>query len=183
MCPAGLQHGKIPNTYVTKLDGALADHADLASQSVEDLLRKISKVPDAIRPAVVNHGGGHANHCLFWQIMGAKQGGQPGGDLAAAINDTFSGFETFKEKFSQAAATRFGSGWAWLVCKAGNLEVFSTPNQDSPLMEGFEPILGLDVCEHAYYLNSQNRIPDYITAFWNVVNWDRVGENFKAAKA
>ena len=178
-----IHHGKHHNTYVTKLNGALADHADLASQSVEDLLRNISKVPDAIRPAVVNHGGGHANHSLLWQIMGAKQGGQPGGDLAAAINDTFSGFETFKEKFSQAAATRFGSGWAWLACKAGNLEVFSTPNQDSPLMEGFEPILGLDVWEHAYYLNYQNRRPDYITAFWNVVNWDRVGENFKAAKA
>ena len=177
-----IHHGKHHNTYVTKLNDALKDHSDLAAKSVEDLLRDIGSVPDGIRHAVMNHGGGHANHSLFWKIMGPKKGGQPGGDLAKAIDGTFGGFEGFKGKLSTAAATRFGSGWAWLACKAGRLEVFSTANQDSPLMEGFEPILGLDVWEHAYYLNYQNRRPDYITAFWNVVNWDQVAENYKAGK-
>ena len=177
-----IHHGKHHNAYVTKLNDALKDQPALAAKGVEDLLRDIGSVPDGIRQAVMNHGGGHANHSLFWKIMGPKKGGQPGGDLAKAIDGTFGGFEGFKGKLSTAAATRFGSGWAWLACKAGRLEVFSTANQDSPLMEGFEPILGLDVWEHAYYLNYQNRRPDYIAAFWNVVNWDQVAENYKAVK-
>ena len=177
-----IHHGKHHNTYVTKLNEALKDHPDLAAKGVEDLLRDIGSVPDGIRQAVKNHGGGHANHSLFWKIMGPSKGGQPGGDLAKDLESTFGGFDGFKEKFAAAAATRFGSGWAWLACKAGRLEVFSTANQDSPLMEGFEPILGLDVWEHAYYLNYQNRRPDYIAAFWNVVNWDQVSENYKAGK-
>ncbi len=177
-----IHHGKHHNTYVTKLNDALKDHSDLAAKSVEDLLRGIGSVPDGIRQAVKNHGGGHANHSLFWKIMGPNKGGQPGGELAKDIESTFGGFDGFKGKFAAAAATRFGSGWAWLACKAGRVEVLSTANQDSPLMEGFEPILGLDVWEHAYYLNYQNRRPDYIAAFWSVVNWDQVAENYKAAK-
>ncbi len=177
-----IHHGKHHNTYVTKLNDALKDHSSLAAKSVEDLLRDIGSVPDGIRQAVMNHGGGHANHSLFWKIMGPNKGGQPGGDLAKALDGTFGSFDGFKGMFTAAAATRFGSGWAWLACKGGRLEVLSTANQDSPLMEGFEPILGLDVWEHAYYLNYQNRRPDYIAAFWNVVNWDQVAENHKAAK-
>ncbi len=177
-----IHHGKHHNTYVTKLNEALKDHSDLAAKGLEDLLRDIGRVPDGIRQAVKNHGGGHANHSLFWKIMGPNKGGQPGGELAKEIESTFGGFDDFKGKFAAAAATRFGSGWAWLACKDGRLEVLSTANQDSPLMEGFEPILGLDVWEHAYYLNYQNRRPDYIAAFWNVVNWDQVAENHKAAK-
>ena len=177
-----IHHGKHHNAYVTKLNDALKDQPALAAKGVEDLLRDIGSVPDGIRQAVMNHGGGHANHSLFWKIMGPNKGGQPGGDLAKAIDGKFGSFDGFKGMFTAAAATRFGSGWAWLACKAGRLEVFSTANQDSPLMEGFEPILGLDVWEHAYYLNYQNRRPDYIAAFWNVVNWDQVAENYKAAK-
>ena len=177
-----IHHGKHHNTYVTKLNEALKDQPDLAAKGVEDLLRDIGSVPDSIRQAVMNHGGGHANHSLFWKIMGPNKGGQPGGDLAKAIDGKFGSFDGFKGMFTAAAATRFGSGWAWLACKAGRLEVFSTANQDSPLAEGFEPILGLDVWEHAYYLNYQNRRPDYIAAFWNVVNWDQVAENYKAGK-
>ncbi len=177
-----IHHGKHHNTYVTKLNDALKDHADLTAKGVEDLLRGIGSVPDGIRQAVKNHGGGHANHSLFWKIMGPNKGGQPGGELAKEIESAFGGFDDFKGKFAAAAATRFGSGWAWLACKGGRLEVLSTANQDSPLMEGFEPILGLDVWEHAYYLKYQNRRPDYIAAFWNVVNWDQVAENHKAAK-
>lgn len=177
-----IHHGKHHNTYVTKLNEALKDQPDLAAKGVEDLLRDIGSVPDGIRQAVMNHGGGHANHSLFWKIMGPNKGGQPGGDLAKAIDGKFGSFDGFKGMFTAAAATRFGSGWARLACKAGRLEVFSTANQDSPLAEGFEPILGLDVWEHAYYLNYQNRRPDYITAFWNVVNWDQAAENYKAGK-
>ena len=177
-----IHHGKHHNTYVTKLNEALKDQPDLAAKGVEDLLRDIGSVPDSIIQAVMKHGGGHANHSLFWKIMGPNKGGQPGGDLAKAIDGKFGSFDGFKGMFTAAAATRFGSGWAWLACKAGRLEVFSTANQDSPLAEGFEPILGLDVWEHAYYLNYQNRRPDYIAAFWNVVNWDQVAENYKAAK-
>ena len=177
-----IHHGKHHNTYVTKLNEALKDQPDLAAKGVEDLLRDIGSVPDSIRQAVMNHGGGHANHSLFWKIMGPNKGGQPGEDLAKAIDGKFGSFDGFKGMFTAAAATRFGSGWAWLACKAGRLEVFSTANQDSPLAEGFEPILGLDVWEHAYYLKYQNRRPDYITAFWNVVNWDQVAENYKAGK-
>ena len=176
-----IHHGKHHNGYVTKLNGALQDHPALASKSVTALLRDIGSVPDGVRQAVVNNGGGHANHSLFWTIMGPNKGGQPGGDLAKAIDTTFGGFGAFKEKFAAAAAKRFGSGWAWLAGKGGKLEVLSTANQDSPLMEGYEPILGLDVWEHAYYLKYQNRRPDYIAAFWNLVNWDQVAENFKKA--
>ena len=177
-----IHHGKHHNTYVSKLNEALKDQPDLAAKGVEDLLRDIGSVPDGIRQAVMNHGGGHANHSLFWKIMGPNKGGQPGEDLAKAIDGKFGSFDGFKGMFTAAAATRFGSGWAWLACKAGRLEVFSTANQDSPLAEGFEPILGLDVWEHAYYLNYQNRRPDYIAAFWNVVNWDQVAENYKVVK-
>ena len=176
-----IHHGKHHNTYVSKLNDALSAHADLAAKSVEDLLRDIGSVPDGVRQAVANHGGGHANHSLFWKVMGTNKGGQPGGELAKAIGDALGGFDSFKDSLSKAAATRFGSGWAWLACKDGKLEVFSTANQDSPLMNGYVPILGLDVWEHAYYLKYQNRRPDYISAFWNVVNWDQVAENYKAA--
>lgn len=177
-----IHYSKHHNGYVTKLNAALEGHADLAAKPIEALLTNIGDVPDGIRTAVRNNGGGHANHSLFWTIMGPGQGGQPGGELAAAIDSTFGGFDAFKEKFSNAAATRFGSGWAWLVVKDSKLEVLSTANQDSPLMEGYDPILGLDVWEHAYYLKYQNRRPDYISAFWSVVNWNEVANRFAAAK-
>ena len=177
-----IHHGKHHAGYVSKLNAALEGHADLQAKSVEDLLRGIDSVPDDIRTAVRNNGGGHANHSLFWQILSPK-GGQPSGDLAAAIKDACGSVDDFKAKFSDAAAGRFGSGWAWLVIgDGGKLHVYSTPNQDSPYMEGHTPILGLDVWEHAYYLNYQNRRPDYIKAFWNIVNWDKVGELYAAAK-
>ncbi len=176
-----IHHTKHHNTYVTKLNDALQAHSDLAAKTVEDLLRGIGSVPDGIRTAVMNHGGGHANHSLFWRIMAPNRGGQPTGELAKAIDDTFGSFDTFKDNFTKAAATRFGSGWAWLACKNGKVEVFSTANQDSPLTEGYEPILGLDVWEHAYYLKYQNRRPDYIAAFWNIINWDQVVENYRTA--
>lgn len=177
-----IHHGKHHNTYVTNLNNALEGHDDLASKSVEDLISDLNAVPENIRTAVRNNGGGHANHSLFWTIMSPNGGGEPTGELAEAINSTFGSFDAFKEKFAQAAATRFGSGWAWLIVNNGQLEVTSTPNQDSPLMEGKTPILGLDVWEHAYYLKYQNRRPDYISAFWNVVNWDEVAKRYSAAK-
>lgn len=177
-----IHHGKHHNTYVTGLNAALEGLDALADKSVEDLLRGIDDVPDDKRQAVTNHGGGHANHSLFWQILGTD-GDAPSGDLAAAIDDAFGSLDAFKEKFGAAAKTRFGSGWAWLVVDgSGALEVLSTPNQNSPLMDGKTPILGLDVWEHAYYLNYQNRRPDYIAAFWNAVNWGKVGEFYAAAK-
>jgi len=176
-----IHHGKHHNAYVTNLNKALEGHADLAGMPIENLLRDIGSVPDGARRAVINNGGGHANHSMFWRTMGPQKGGQPGGELARAIDHTFGSFDAFKEKFSTAGATRFGSGWAWLAAKGGALEVFSTANQDSPLMEGYHPLLGLDVWEHAYYLKYQNRRPEYIAAFWNVVDWDRVAEHFKAA--
>ncbi len=176
-----IHHGKHHAGYVAKLNAAIEGH-DLASHSVEDLLRNIEKVPADKKQAVVNNGGGHANHSLFWSTLSPNGGGEPTGALADAINSTFGSFADFKQKFADAAATRFGSGWAWLVVSNGSLEVTSTPNQDSPLMEGKTPILGLDVWEHAYYLNYQNRRPDYIEAFWNVVDWDAVNANFEAAK-
>lgn len=178
-----IHHTKHHQAYITNVNKALEAHAALASKPIEQLLREIGSVPDSIRQAVVNHGGGHANHALFWQIMGPAKGGKPGGALAEAINAAFSSFEAFKEKFAAAGTGRFGSGWAWLVVdKSKNLQVISTLNQDSPLMNGDTPILGLDVWEHAYYLNYQNRRPDYIAAWWNVVNWDKVAELFTAAK-
>ncbi len=174
-----IHHGKHHAGYVAKLNAALEGHDALAAKSVEDLLKGIKDVPEGIRQAVINNGGGHANHSLFWQVMGPGKGGSPSGALADAINSTFGGFDGFKEKFANAGATRFGSGWAWLVkTGAGKLEVCSSANQDSPLMSGNTPILGLDVWEHAYYLNYQNRRPDYIAAFWDVVNWDEVASRF-----
>lgn len=178
-----IHHGKHHQGYVNKLNAALEGNASLAAKSVEDLLRNMDAVPDAIKGAVRNNGGGHANHSLFWSVMSPSGGGSPEGALAKAINDTFGSFDGFKEAFSAAAGTRFGSGWAWLVVKAdGSLAVYSTANQDSPYMAGDTPILGLDVWEHAYYLNYQNRRPDYVSAFWNVVNWTAVASNFDAAK-
>lgn len=177
-----IHHGKHHAGYVAKLNAALEGHEALANKSLEDLLGDMNAVPDSIRGAVRNNGGGHANHSLFWSVMSPNGGGAPSGGLASAIDGTFGSFDAFKSQFSDAAGTRFGSGWAWLVVKAdGSLAVYSTANQDSPLMEGHTPILGLDVWEHAYYLNYQNRRPDYVSAFWNVVDWDVVAANFAAA--
>jgi Fe-Mn family superoxide dismutase len=176
-----IHHGKHHAAYVSNLNAALEGHDDLAGLSVEELLGKISEVPEAIRTAVRNNGGGHANHSLFWQIMSADGGGAPAGDLAAAIDRDLGGFDAFKQAFSKAAATRFGSGWAWLAIADGTLEVFSTANQDSPLMEGKTPIAGLDVWEHAYYLNYQNRRPDYVAAWFEVVDWSAVSARLAAA--
>lgn len=177
-----IHHDRHHNTYVTNLNAALEGHADLAAKSIEDLIANLDEVPEAIRTAVRNNGGGHANHSLFWEVIGPNAGGEPTGALAEAINNELGGFAKFKEDFAKAAATRFGSGWAWLSVKDGKLVVSSTPNQDSPIMEGATPILGLDVWEHAYYLNYQNKRPDYIAAFWNVVNWTEVGKRYEAAK-
>ncbi len=179
----GIHHGKHHQGYVNKLNAALEGHPALAAKSVEALLGNMDAVPTEIRGAVRNNGGGHANHSLFWSVMSPSGGGAPEGALATAIDDTFGSLDAFKEAFSAAAGTRFGSGWAWLVVKAdGALAVYSTANQDSPYMDGDTPILGLDVWEHAYYLNYQNRRPDYVSAFWNVVNWTAVASNFDAAK-
>lgn len=177
-----IHHTKHHNTYVTNVNNALADHSDLQGKSVEELIANLDAVPEAIRTAVRNNGGGHANHSLFWQILSPNGGGNPTGELASAIDAKFGSFDAFKEEFAKAATTRFGSGWAWLSVANGELEVSSTANQDSPIMEGKTPLLGLDVWEHAYYLNYQNRRPDYIGSFWNVVNWDEVSKRFTAAK-
>ena len=178
-----IHHDKHHAAYTNNLNSALEGHADLAGKSIEALLGDLNAVPEAIRTAVRNNGGGYANHNLFWEIMGPGAGGQPSGDLAAAIDAAFGSLTAFKEQFAKAATTRFGSGWAWLyVGQDGKLAVGSTPNQDTPLMEGNTPILGLDVWEHAYYLNYQNRRPDYITAWWNVVNWNAVSEKYAAAQ-
>lgn len=178
-----IHHSKHHNTYVTSLNAALEGQAGLAAKSVEDLISDLNAVPEAIRGAVRNHGGGHANHSLFWTVMSGSGGGKPSGDLAAAIDADLGGFDAFKDAFSKAAATRFGSGWAWLVVKNGKLAVLSTPNQDNPLMDGSgTPILCVDVWEHAYYLNYQNRRPDYVAAFFNVIAWDEVAQRFAAAK-
>jgi superoxide dismutase, Fe-Mn family len=177
-----IHHTKHHNTYVTNLNNALEGNEELLSKTVEEVVANLDAVPEAARTAVRNNGGGHANHSLFWQVISPNGGGEPAGELAEAINSKFGGFEGFKEEFSKAATTRFGSGWAWLVVNNGELEVTSTPNQDSPLMEGKTPILGLDVWEHAYYLNYQNRRPEYIGAFWNVVNWEEVNNRYTSAK-
>jgi superoxide dismutase, Fe-Mn family len=177
-----IHHTKHHNAYITKANAALEGH-ELATLSVEELLKNIDKAPADIKQGLINNAGGHANHALFWKVIGPNAGGTPTGNLAAAIDATFGSFDAFKQKFADAAATRFGSGWAWLVVNAdGGLEVTSTPNQDSPLMHGKTPVLGLDVWEHAYYLNYQNRRPDYIEAFWNVVNWEAVATFYAAAK-
>ena len=178
-----IHHDKHHAAYTNNLNSALEGHADLAGKSIEALLGDLNAVPEAIRTAVRNNGGGYANHNLFWEIMAPGGGGEPTGDLAAAINDAFGSFTAFKEQFAKAATTRFGSGWAWLyVGQGGKLAIGSTPNQDTPLMEGNTPLLGLDVWEHAYYLNYQNRRPDYITAWWNVVNWNAVAKRYAAAQ-
>jgi superoxide dismutase, Fe-Mn family len=178
-----IHHGKHHQAYINNANNALKDHPDLEKHSVEDLLRNLNSAPEAVRTVLRNNAGGHANHSLFWTILAPNAGGAPTGDLAAAIDSTFGSFDNFKAEFTKAATTRFGSGWAWLVVKGnGSLAVTSTANQDSPLMDGDTPILGLDVWEHAYYLNYQNRRPDYIGAFWNVVNWPEVARRYAAAK-
>jgi Fe-Mn family superoxide dismutase len=177
-----IHHGKHHQAYVNNLNGALEKHPELANQSVEELLRGIDRVPEDIRTVVRNNGGGHANHTLFWQIMGPGGGGVPSGALGDALMSAFGSFEAFKEKLADAAVKRFGSGWAWLTVSGGKLEVSSTANQDSPLMEGKTPILGLDVWEHAYYLNYQNRRPDYVKAWWHTVSWAEVARRFEAAR-
>ena len=177
-----IHHTRHHNTYVTNLNNALAGNEELLSKSVEEVISNLDAVPEAARSAVRNNGGGHANHSLFWQILSPNGGGAPAGELADAISSKFGSFESFKEEFAKAATTRFGSGWAWLSVSNGELEVSSTPNQDSPLMEGKTPILGLDVWEHAYYLKYQNKRPDYISSFWNVVNWDEVSKRYSQAK-
>ena len=176
-----IHHGKHHNGYVTKLNAAI-EGTELGSKSVEELISDMDSIPENIRGAVRNNGGGHANHSLFWTIMGPNAGGEPSGELADAINAEFGSFDEFKSKFATAAGTRFGSGWAWLSVDGGKLVVESTPNQDSPLMEGRTPILGLDVWEHAYYLNYQNRRPDYVAAFFNVINWAAVAQRYADAK-
>lgn len=177
-----IHHDRHHATYVNNLNAALEGHADLASKSVEELIANLDAVPESIRTAVRNNGGGHANHSLFWTLLSPNGGGNPTGEVAEAINAAFGSFDAFKAEFAKAAAGRFGSGWAWLVVDNGQLAITSTPNQDSPVMEGKTPILGLDVWEHAYYLNYQNRRPDYVQAFFNVVNWDEVNKLFAAAK-
>ncbi|XOV72730.1 MAG: superoxide dismutase [Verrucomicrobiota bacterium] len=180
-----IHHGKHHNTYITKLNGALEGQDALASKDIWDLVANLDAVPENIRGAVRNNGGGHANHSLFWSIMGPNGGGEPTGALGEAITSTFGSFDAFKDQFEAAGATRFGSGWAWLIVnKAGALEVVSTPNQDNPVMDGSGKIvIGCDVWEHAYYLRYQNRRPDYLKAWWNVVNWDAANQNYEAAKA
>jgi Fe-Mn family superoxide dismutase len=177
-----IHHGKHHQAYVTNLNAALEKAPDLAGASLDDLLADLSKVPESIRTAVRNNGGGHWNHALFWSLMAPNGGGEPSGDLAAAITSAFGSFSTFREQFQAAAMTRFGSGWAWLVSDKGTLSIMSTPNQDNPLMEGKTAILGLDVWEHAYYLHYQNRRADYVGAWWNVVHWGEVATHYAASK-
>ncbi|MFD1030730.1 superoxide dismutase [Metaplanococcus flavidus] len=177
-----IHHTKHHNTYITNVNAALEGHDDLSSKSVEELISDLNAVPEDIRTAVRNNGGGHANHSLFWQLLTPNGTGAPSGALAEAIDSKFGSFDEFKTKFETAGKTRFGSGWAWLTVSNGELEVTSTANQDSPLMDGKTPILGVDVWEHAYYLKYQNKRPDYLAAFWNVVNWDEVSKRFESAK-
>ena len=177
-----IHHDRHHKTYVDNLNKAIEGQAALASKSITDLLREINKVPENIRTAVRNNGGGHANHTMFWEIM-AKGGGEPTGPLADDIKKTFSDFAAFKGKIKEAALGRFGSGWAWLVLAGGKLQVLSTANQDSPYMDGQSPILGIDVWEHAYYLKYQNKRPDYVDAWWNVVNWNAIAKRYSEGKA
>ncbi|AZH28008.1 superoxide dismutase [Paenibacillus sp. M-152] len=178
-----IHHDRHHNTYVTNLNAALESAPELQSKSLEDLISNLDSVPESIRTAVRNNGGGHHNHSLFWEVIGPNGGGQPTGAIAEAINNELGGYDKFKEDFTKAATTRFGSGWAWLVVgKDGKLAITSTPNQDSPLFEGLTPVLGLDVWEHAYYLKYQNKRPDYIAAFYNVINWDEVNKRYATAK-
>ncbi len=177
-----LHHDKHHNTYVTNLNAAIEKYPELGEKSVEELISDMDAIPTDIKTAVQNNGGGHANHSFFWKIMAPNAGGEPTGEIKEAIDEAFGDFATFKEEFKKAAAGRFGSGWAWLVLEDEKLAITSTANQDSPLMTGQTPILGLDVWEHAYYLKYKNVRPDYIAAFWNVVNWDEVNKQFAAAK-
>ena len=176
-----IHHGKHHNAYVTNLNNAISGNESLESKSIIELISDLDSVPEDIRGAVRNNGGGHANHSLFWSIMGPGKGGEPSGALGEAINSSFGSFETLKDEFTKAGMTRFGSGWAWLSISNGSLVVSSTPNQDSPLMDGNEPIIGCDVWEHAYYLKYQNLRPDYLNAWWNVVDWDAASVRFDAA--
>ncbi|MBL0514449.1 superoxide dismutase [Aeromonas media] len=179
-----IHHSRHHQTYITNLNAALAELPELAALPVDELLARFDSLPVSVQGAVRNHGGGHANHSLFWQVMSPQGGGEPGGELAEAINRDLGGLDAFKHAFTQAALSRFGSGWAWLVVdKAGHLQVVSSANQDSPLMEGLLPVLGLDVWEHAYYLKYQNKRPDYIAAFYNVVNWPEVARRYQQALA
>jgi Fe-Mn family superoxide dismutase len=178
-----IHHGRHHKAYVDNVNKALEGQAALAAKPVEQLVREINSVPENIRTAVRNNGGGHANHTLFWEIMAKGAGGKPSGPLAEEINKTFGDFGKFQGKVKEAALGRFGSGWAWLVLAGGQLKVISTANQDSPLMEGQAPILGIDVWEHAYYLKYQNKRPDYVDAWWNVVNWNAVAKRYSEAKA
>ena len=174
-----IHHGKHHNAYVTNLNVALEAHPELAGKSAEDLIKNLGALPEGIRAAVRNNGGGHVNHTMFWEIMGPGKGGAPTGAIAAAITSTFGSFDTFKEQMNKGGATRFGSGWVWLVDNGGTLAVESTANQDNPMSDGKTPIFGIDVWEHAYYLKYQNRRPDYLAAWWNVINWDAVNARLK----
>ncbi len=177
-----IHHGKHHAAYVNNLNTALEKHPDLQAKKIEDLLHGINSVPEDIRTAVRNNGGGHANHTMFWHIMGPKAGGPPTGAIADAIKSSFGGFDAFKEQFAKAAIGRFGSGWAWVIDQGGKLVIESTPNQDSPLMEGKKIVFGLDVWEHAYYLKYQNRRPDYINGWWNVVNWNEINKRLSQGR-
>jgi len=177
-----IHHTKHHQTYVDKLNAAIEGNDSLQYDHVDDLLKNFDSVPQDVKTPVRNHGGGHSNHTLFWTIMGPDAGGEPSGEIASAIDDAFGSFKEFRDKFNTAATNHFGSGWAWLVLDAGKADVISLPNQDSPLMQGKVPLLGLDVWEHAYYLKYQNKRPDYIEAWWNVVNWDAVNERLTAAR-
>jgi Fe-Mn family superoxide dismutase len=174
-----IHHGKHHQAYVTNLNAALDKHPELHTKSIEDLLKGINTVPEDIRPAVRNNGGGHANHSMFWQVMGPNAGGAPTGAIADAITGSFGGFDKFKEEVKKAGVGRFGSGWAWVIDQGGKLVVESSPNQDSPLMEGKKVVFGVDVWEHAYYLKYQNRRPDYLDAWWNVVNWAEINKRLR----
>jgi len=174
-----IHHGKHHAAYVNNLNAALEKHADLQSKSAEDLIKNLSAVPDDVRTAVRNNGGGHVNHTMFWEIMGPGKGGAPTGKIGDAITGTFGSFDAFKEQMNKGGVGRFGSGWVWLVDNGGKLAIESTANQDNPMMEGRYPIFGIDVWEHAYYLKYQNRRPDYLGAWWNVINWDAVSKRIK----
>jgi len=177
-----IHHDKHHQAYITNANNALKDYPDLAAKPVDELIANLNQVPESIRTVVRNNAGGHSNHTFFWKIMAPNAGGKPKGKLAEAIDSTFGGFDQFKEKFQAAAVGRFGSGWGWLVVgKDGKLAITSTPNQDSPIMEGLKPVIGVDVWEHSYYLLYQNRRPDYVKAWWNVLNWDQAEKNFEAA--
>jgi len=176
-----IHHDKHHAAYVNNLNAALEKHPELAKKTAEDLIRDLNGVPEAIRAAVRNNGGGHVNHTMFWTLMGPKGGGEPSGALGKAIQETFGSLDAFKEKFNDAGVKRFGSGWVWLISSGGKLEIVSTANQDNPISDGKYPVLGNDVWEHAYYLRYQNRRPDYLKAWWNVVNWAAVGQRFEKA--